>query len=95
MLGAFDISSNLFLQIKFASTTQSNNLAQLEYSFYDPSGVKQWSSMTSTPWNMGEELIDMVKLRKKLSPGVWSVQVSCHGQTVASSKFVVLTPQSL
>ena len=94
MLGAFGTSSQLFVLVKFGPVEQSNILVQLEYTFYDQSGEKQGSSVIGTPWNKGEELIDISKLRMKMTPGVWSLQVACQSQTVASLKFLVLPDQA-
>ena len=94
MFGAFDTSSQLYLLVKFGPVEQPNILVQLEYTFYGPDGEKQGSSVISTPWNQGEELIDMSKLRMKMKPGVWSLQVSCHGQTVGSLQFLVTSEDS-
>ena len=68
---------------------------QLEYSFYDPDGEKQGSSVKDTPLNKEEELIDISKLGMKLISGVWSIKVSSGGQTVASLQFLVASEEIL
>ena len=94
MFGAFATSSQLFLLVKFGNVEKSNSLLQLEYSFYDPYGEKQGSSVIGTPWNKGEELIEMSKLKMKLVPGSWSLQVSNNGQTVASLQYLVISEET-
>ena len=95
LFGAFSPSSQLFLLVKFGHVEQSNVKLTLEYSFYDPDGEKQGSSMKDTPLNKEEELIDISKLGMKLLSGVWSITVSSGGQTVASLQFLVASEEIL
>jgi len=91
LFGAFTTTSKLFLLVKFGQAVEKSSLMlQLEYRFSGPEGVEE-NTVVGTPWSKGEELVDMSKLKLSLVPGVWRVQASHQGQTVATMQFIVLS----
>ena len=91
LFGAFTPTSKLFLLVKFGQAVEkSSPILQLEYRFSGPEG-EEGNTVVGTPWSKGEELVDISKLKLSLVPGVWRVQASHQGQTVATMQFIVLS----
>ena len=90
MFGAFTNTSHLHILVQFGPVVEhSRILLQLDYTVHDPAGEVRGRRRIGTPWNQGEELVDMTKMRLELVPGVWTLELSCHQQSVASLQFLI------
>lgn len=89
-LGAFDTSSALVLRIEFGSSANKNLFEILELTLHKNNEVKAGSLVYLLDWTQGLVFLPVSQMKRNLTAGVWTLQVSVKRQTIGMLTFLIL-----
>ena len=87
---AFDIHSKLVLRLEFGSSLSNNLFEILEISLHNNEDAEEGCLTLLVDWRVSVVFVPLSEISRKMSPGVWSVQISAEKRTFARLTFLIL-----
>ena len=89
-IGAFDIDSNLVLQLEFGSSVTNQLFEILEITLYINDEAVEESLIFFLDWRVGQVFLPITEITKTIAPGVWNLQMSVKKHTIGMLTILIL-----